>query len=170
MPIRVAVAGHPLSGKSTYAESLGLPHHNTDEAIGPGITWASLSEDVSHWFDDPGPWVISGVAVPRALRKWRHRNRGLKPPIDRLVFIQRPSLGDLSPNQRSMAHGIDSVMSSLRGWLYPILTDPNELVLELARTPGDFFKYHRCWRCDSGSNPCAQRGWWRCEFPRARND
>ena len=32
------------------------------------------------------------------------------------------------------------------------------------------FLLHRCWRCNDGALPCAQRNPRQCEFPRARND
>lgn len=171
-PLRVAVAGHPLSGKSVYAESLGLPHRSTDEALSPHIKWFELSEHVSYWLDEPGPWVISGVAVPRALRKWRYRHKNDPPPLDYFVFITRPSLRNLTGPQRSMAGGIDTVVDRLRPWLARTLIDARELqnLIRLGTPTTNFFASHRCWRCDSGANLCAQGGYWRCEFPRARND
>lgn len=32
------------------------------------------------------------------------------------------------------------------------------------------FKYHNCWRCKDGQEPCVQGHPYRCEYPRARND
>jgi hypothetical protein len=169
--MRIAVAGHPLCGKSTYAATLGLPHHNTDSLLESDLNWGQISEAVSHWFDNPGPWVISGVVVPRALRKWRHlKGRNSVPPLDYFVFITRPSLDDLSSAQRSMARGIDAVVDGLRPWLYKIMVEPERLMNHFQRPPSGFFELHRCWRCDDGAKLCAQHGYWRCEFPHARND
>ena len=79
-------------------------------------SWSEASEEVSHWFDAPGPWIIEGVAVPRALRKWRARNPGLPPPADRLILLTKVHR-DLPPGAIKMGKGMDTVMEELCGWL-----------------------------------------------------
>lgn len=32
------------------------------------------------------------------------------------------------------------------------------------------FRYHRCWKCNDGAQPCVQGQPSRCEYPKARND
>jgi hypothetical protein len=176
IPYRIVVTGHPLSGKSTYVGALppGLPRRETDSLL-PVFPhkqdWSLLSGVASYWFDEPGPWIISGVAVPRALRHWRRAHPGAKPPLDRFVFISRPNFEGLSSAQIAMAKGIFTVTNSLRPWLANTWIPPNDLLEEIGRPPAEsFFCMHRCAYCDSGRRPCVQHGYYRCEFPHARND
>ena len=70
---RILVAGGPRVGKTWVADrigaELGIPVRHTDDLIGTH-GWSEASEEVARWMDEPGPWVIEGVAVVRALRKW----------------------------------------------------------------------------------------------------
>lgn len=70
---RILIAGGPKVGKTTLALELGrernIPVRHTDDLIG-ACDWSSISTTVATWLEEPGPWIIEGVAVPRALRKW----------------------------------------------------------------------------------------------------
>ena len=70
---RVVIAGGPRTGKTTHANKLGAESgarvRHTDDLIGR-LEWSAASQEVSQWFDEPGPWIVEGVAVPRAVRKW----------------------------------------------------------------------------------------------------
>lgn len=84
--MRILVAGRPRCGKTLAALSLSRQHkaplRSTDDLI-KGSEWSEASEKASLWLDEPGPWVIEGVAVVRALRKWLARH---PPPGDGLPF------------------------------------------------------------------------------------
>ncbi len=74
---RILVAGWPRVGKTTFANDIGLRERiavrHTDDLIGLH-DWSEASAVVSTWIEDPGPWCIEGVTIPRALRKWLERN------------------------------------------------------------------------------------------------
>lgn len=86
-----------------------MPHRATDELISLG--WSESSLAASFWFDEPGPWVCEGVAVPRALRKWLERNDGV--PADIIVFITEPVVAR-SRGQHVMALGCATVWREIR--------------------------------------------------------
>ncbi len=106
--MRLCIAGVPRAGKTTLAGQ--GPHvRHTDDV--KGEDWSEASEAVSHWLDEPGPYTIEGVAVPRALRKWLARNPTGK-PCDVVVWMGTP-LMDLSPGQATMGKGALTVMSEI---------------------------------------------------------
>jgi hypothetical protein len=61
-------------------EVSGLQPMHTDDLIALG--WSEASAAVIPWISRPGPWIIEGVAVPRALRKWFAANPTGKPAPD----------------------------------------------------------------------------------------
>jgi broad-specificity NMP kinase len=110
---RILITGGPRTGKTTLARSLSPHARSTDDVIHLG--WSEASAEVATWFDRPGPWVIEGVAVPRALRKWLEANPHVKvgekwihPPCDRIIFLSKPH-ERLSKGQSSMAAGVLTV-------------------------------------------------------------
>lgn len=117
--MRIAITGYPKAGKSTLAAQLakqsGAKVLHTDDLIG-SHDWPALSEAVSHWFDAPGDWIIEGVAVPRALRKWSARNPGKSAPVDKYVYLDHVT-PRLSTAQLAMGKGIVSVHRSIAPWL-----------------------------------------------------
>lgn len=110
---RVVITGWPKTGKSTLAVDMG-GGRSTDETL--GMDWSEASAEVAIWFDQPGPWVIEGVAVPRALRKWAKAHPGEPPPFDRLIHLMTPHK-ELAPGQVTMGKGIDTVLAELMSWL-----------------------------------------------------
>jgi hypothetical protein len=114
---RVAITGWPKTGKTTLAQSLG-GGRSTDDTIEMGLGWSEGSAEVSTWFDKPGPWIIEGVAIPRALRKWHERHPGENPPIDKLIILGTTH-EQLNPGQTSMGKGIDKVLADIMPWLRP---------------------------------------------------
>jgi len=110
--MRVAIAGVPRAGKTTYTETLEaecpddtLVCH-TDSLIYLG--WSGASAQVATLFSEEGPLIVEGVAVPRALRKWlaAHPDR---PPVDTVMWFGDP-YHELSVGQRTMGRGCLTVM------------------------------------------------------------
>jgi dephospho-CoA kinase len=121
--MRVVICGWPGSGKSKLADELasklGVKPKATDSLIRTHA-WSDASEAASFWFDEPGPWVIEGVAVPRALRKWHARHPDEDPPFDQIIVCQ-PRVDGLKPGQITMGKGHDTVLRGLEEWLGPLL-------------------------------------------------
>jgi hypothetical protein len=117
---RVVIAGWPKSGKSYAAaelgKSMGVEPKSTDSLIYT-LSWTEVSSRVADWFDEPGPWIIEGVAVMRALRKWHLRHEDEAPPFDQLFILPAPKISDLTPGQISMGKGIDTVFNQIEQWL-----------------------------------------------------
>ncbi len=107
---RVVIAGVPRAGKTTLAGGSIVPVKSTDDLIDLG--WSQASERASQWFDEPGPWVVEGVACPRALRKWLKRVPQGK-PCDRIVWLDRPYV-ELTPGQTAMAKGCRTVWAEVK--------------------------------------------------------
>jgi len=109
---QVIIAGGPRSGKTSLAlvmgERGGRAVHHADSLIG-SYEWSDASAEVATWFDRPGAWIVEGVCVPRALRKWL--------PTEKLftgVVVYLPhAIQQRSPGQETMAAGVDTVWSAI---------------------------------------------------------
>lgn len=127
--MRICITGGPKTGKTTLAERLferhDWPHaqpncdgcgqlYHTDDLIHLG--WSEASQAATAWLDEPGPWIIEGVAVVRALRKWRDQHPGEPPPVDRVIRLTTPHV-ELSKGQATMAKGEETVWQEIAGWL-----------------------------------------------------
>ena len=138
--MRILVAGGPRTGKTTLAKTLArgvssdeLPIvRHTDDLIGVA-EWSEQSEHVSNWFDAPGPWIIEGCTVARALRKWLKRNkRQAQRPCDRLIYLTSP-FHTLNAGQARMAGQIVGWLAIVipqlrdRGVSVEMYDDPNEV-------------------------------------------
>lgn len=119
---RICITGGPKTGKTTL--SLNMERHSaqptgpirhTDDLIGTH-DWSEASQQVSEWLDAPGPWIIEGVAVSRALRKWRDQHPGEPPPVDRVIYLSEPHEA-LTRAQAAMAKGVRKVHDEIEGWL-----------------------------------------------------
>lgn len=109
---RVVITGWPHSGKTTLAAKLG-GGRSTDEV--KDMDWSDASAEVASWFDGDS-FLIEGVAVPRALRKWKDNHPGKLPPIDKLIILKRRA-SDLNVAQIAMGKGLDSVLAEILPWL-----------------------------------------------------
>lgn len=116
--LRVAVCGPPKTGKTTFASELGVPVQHTDDVLDRG--WSGASDEVSRWFDAE-TFCVEGVAVLRALRKWRERHPGAPPPLDRLVMLWYPRVPYTKPGQARMSEGVAKDFAELEHWLSPAL-------------------------------------------------
>lgn len=109
--MRLLITGGPKTGKTTLAKQLGAQHNipvrHTDELVRTH-GWSEASDAVRGWLEEPGPWIIEGVAVPRALRKWyaAHGEEGM--PADHVVLLDQPKVKRTAA-QDSMAKGINTV-------------------------------------------------------------
>jgi hypothetical protein len=122
---RICIAGGPRTGKTTLAGRLIAtdpvdfmsaargatspadlnPVRHTDNLMHLG--WSEASEAAALWFDEPGPWIVEGVAVPRALRKWLAAHPEGK-PCDVVHWLEEPR--DLrSKGQIAMGKGCETV-------------------------------------------------------------
>lgn len=117
--MRICITGGPKTGKTTlanrladeYGDHVGTTVGHTDDLIATH-DWSAASLEVSHWLDAPGPWIIEGVSVSRALRKWMKANPDQKPPLDKLIVLNYPWIA-MTPGQATMAKGIDTVQAEI---------------------------------------------------------
>ena len=129
---RIVILGGPRTGKTTAAERLqtdgvvagatGHVIHHSDDLIAELAhlgkdAWSEGSRRVAEWLDEPGPWIIEGVALARALRKWREAHPGASPPIDRVIRLTIPHV-ELTKGQAAMAKGEETVWNEVGPWLY----------------------------------------------------
>ncbi len=114
---RILIAGWPRVGKTTLARELSQKNgtsvlRHTDDVLGLG--WSQSSLAVSAWFEEDGAFIIEGVAIPRALRKFVDRSAGL--PAELLYWSSMPR-EILTAGQTSMGKGCDTVWAEVRGEL-----------------------------------------------------
>lgn len=108
---RICIIGGPRTGKTTLASTLDNVLH-TDDLIGQ-FDWSGVSEFVaSDWLARSGPWVIEGVAVVRALRKWLSANAAGM-PCERVFVLSEP-LEELSKGQAAMSKGHEKIWQEVR--------------------------------------------------------
>lgn len=132
---RIVITGGPRTGKTTMArEMVGgddprdrMEHahvmvRHTDDLIEQcknlgGSAWSEASRIASTWLDEPGPWIIEGVAMSRALRKWAEAHPGEPPPVDRVIYLA-VAHESLDTRQIAMAKGVETVHSKdVEPWL-----------------------------------------------------
>lgn len=122
--MKILITGSPKAGKTTLVKNISkkanVDHYCTDpqsrcdqgvKGIPDGLDWSGGSDFVAqNWIGKKT--LIEGVAIPRALRKWRLDNPNAPVPCDKLIILQG-TFQELSKGQRSMAKGIKTVMEGL---------------------------------------------------------
>jgi hypothetical protein len=94
----------------TGAPKTGAKH--TDAEIN-GRNWSEASAKASAYFNDQSTdLTVEGVAVPRALRKWLAANPEGK-PVDELVVLDNRPHQRLTPEQRNLAKGVETVLKEI---------------------------------------------------------
>jgi len=109
--MKLAIAGVPKAGKTTLADKIDSNALHTDDLIDTH-NWSEASQAASEWFNKD-EFVIEGVAVPRALRKWLKANKdNNEKPCDTVVWLDEPWT-ELTKGQLTMAKGCKTVMSEI---------------------------------------------------------
>lgn len=120
---RIVICGGPRTGKTTLANRLadeaGDPTSimvgHADDLIPLG--WSEASQRIAdEWLTHPGPWILEGVAMVRALRKWRESHPGEPPPCDEVRRLEYRFV-DLTPGQIAMTKGERTVWNEIEEWI-----------------------------------------------------
>lgn len=115
---RIVLAGWPRSGKSTIAnrlEASGIPVLRADALIA-SHTWSEASAEIALQLAEPGPWCWDGVSCIRAIRKFCEAHPAGERPCDLLVWC-RTTYVELTPGQRSMGKGAETILAGIRAEL-----------------------------------------------------
>lgn len=110
---RIVIGGGPRVGKSYLGdrlEAIGIQVQRTDWLV-QSHAWSEASDEIARWMAQDGPWVVDGVATVRALRKRLDAHHGK--PCDLLVWMRGPRV-ELSPGQRSMTAGCETILAKIR--------------------------------------------------------
>jgi adenylate kinase family enzyme len=112
MSKKIAVAGVPRAGKTTRAKkiALGVGELRSTDAL-KGIGWSEESALAAAMFDEPGGFVMEGMVVPRALRKWLATHPEGK-PVDELIWVGTPVV-ETSKGQAAMGKGALTVLKEI---------------------------------------------------------
>lgn len=115
-----------MCGKSTYASELGIPVFCADPKslvkikrdnvtyLPENLNWSQQSQYVaSQWFNMPSPWVIEGVGVVRALRKWVDSYPNVKPADQILYFTNKHPSVIRSTGQEAMEKSIATIWGGI---------------------------------------------------------
>lgn len=120
--MRLLITGGVGSGKTTLAHKMRKEKPNdwgilfgTDDLIGK-CGWSEASHYIAdRWLTDSGPWIIEGVAIPRALRKYLEAHPDKPPPCDRIIVLTDQHK-DLNPRQEAMSRTVYEHMADLAHW------------------------------------------------------
>jgi hypothetical protein len=137
--MRTIIIGGPRCGKSTLARTYraqGIPTYCGDPRslvkepedgvtyLPEGLVWRKDHDEgsqyvIDHWFPMPGPWLLEGQNMARALRKWVRQGgdcyRGaIAMPCDRIIVLREPRPEcTLLPGQESMGKAVATVWSQV---------------------------------------------------------
>jgi hypothetical protein len=135
MSRRIIIIGGPRVGKSTLSrklrDDLGISNLRGSDDI-KHLGWSDSSAEASKWFDEQGDWIVEGVQMARALRKWLLTNPNAPLDVD-IVTLDTPFV-ELSPGQQSMTTGVQTVLRDIqpeldrRGARVHKLKDPKDAI------------------------------------------
>ena len=116
--MKIVIWGPPKSGKSTvhgpyFSDLYAIPLYHTDDTILFG--WQGASDVVARWLHEKDQFVIEGVAVPRAIRKYIEKY-GEAPDLD-LIVVAGHGPNVLSDHQERLAKGITTVAREIEPYL-----------------------------------------------------
>lgn len=118
MSRRIIIIGGPRVGKSTLSEKLrnelGIETLRCSHDV-EHLGWSESSDFASKWFDEPGDWIIEGVQMARALRKWLAANPDK--PLDADILTLHHPWETRLPGQESMTKGVFTVFREIQGEL-----------------------------------------------------
>ncbi len=116
--MRILIVGGPRTGKTTLArylaQHLAVPVKHTDDLI-ERLSWSEQSNEVARWLDEPGPWLIEGVAAVRALRRWLAAHPEGR-PCEAIYRCTEPVV-ELTARQETMAKGEATIWSEVNSAL-----------------------------------------------------
>ncbi len=107
--ITLLITGAPKAGKTTFAKTFGDNVLHTDDLI--HLEWSEGSAAVAEWISKPGPWVIEGITIPRALRKYFDLFPDTK-PTDELYWLGTPYV-PLARGQQQLATANQNIFNQL---------------------------------------------------------
>ncbi len=114
MTRRLIIIGGPHVGKTTLArrfkDELGITTTRHSDDV-KHLGWSESSEFASKWFSEPGEWVVEGVQMARALRKWLAANPDTSLDVD-IITLSKP-MTSLLKGQESMAKGVQTVFREI---------------------------------------------------------
>lgn len=112
--MKILIGGGPRCGKSTaaaaIAAALGISNVRATDTT-KDMEWSEASALVARWISEPGPWIIEGVVVPRAIRKWYKAGNTGK-PADAVLWFDRPVV-ERTPGQDTMGKGCLTVWNEV---------------------------------------------------------
>ena len=106
--MRICITGGPGTGKTTLSKQYSVPVFHSDDFVKYG--WDAQKTKTAALFNSPGPWVIEGVAVARALRHWLRISS--KPPCD-LLIVRKTVYRPISNQERNLLSGTETVIAGL---------------------------------------------------------
>lgn len=113
MSRKIAIAGVPRAGKTTRAKTiaLGVGELRSTDALKEIGDWSKESEIAAAMFDEPSAFVMEGMVVPRALRKWLASHPEGR-PVDEVLWMGDPKV-ETSGGQDAMGKGALTVMREI---------------------------------------------------------
>lgn len=113
MTKKIAIAGVPRAGKSTRARiiALGVGELRSTDALKAVGDWSKESEIAAAMFDEEAAFVMEGMVVPRALRKWLASHPEGR-PVDEVIWMGAPKV-ETSSGQDAMGKGAETVMREI---------------------------------------------------------
>lgn len=110
--MKTVIFGGPKTGKTTLSNKIanGVPVYHGDDLIGQ-FGWSEASEQIALWLDREDDWVIEGVQLGRALRKWLESTSEGK-PCDVVYLNWKPFIA-ITKQQQAMGKGCQTTWSEI---------------------------------------------------------